>query len=103
MTDLRTFSMASSPKEIHVTKPMLELAVIGADGRQGRRRLDALTALQDCRLRWLVELPEKQEALNELARRVGCRAATDWRTVLRDPEVDAVIVCTPTDDHADVA
>jgi predicted dehydrogenase len=31
------------------------------------------------------------------------RAATDWRRVVADPEIDAVDVCTPNDSHAEIA
>jgi predicted dehydrogenase len=81
----------------------VQLAVVGAAGRQGLRRLEALSALPACTLRWLVELPEKRQALDGLAERFHCRATTDWRVVVSDPHTDAVVICTPSDYHAAIA
>ena len=40
------------------------------------------------------------EAAEVLARQLGARATTDYRAVLDDPRVDAVLICSATDTHA---
>src|SRR5205085_1490835 len=43
-------------------------------------------------------------AVREAANRLGwANAATDWRKVVADPEIDIVDICTPNDSHCDIA
>lgn len=63
--------------------------------------LDALDAHADVDLRAIAECDAA--AVRGLARRSGVpKVHGDWRTVLEDDDVDAVVVCVPTHLHADV-
>ena len=76
----------------------MRVGLIGA-GRQGWRRMQALEPNRD---RLLVVTDVDAQATQRLASAFAARAATDWRQVVNDPEVEAVLVCTPPDVHAPV-
>jgi predicted dehydrogenase len=78
----------------------IRVAVVGCGWAGGRhaRAYDRLGAA----IRWAADTgAERAAAL--AAGRPGCRAATDYREALADPEVDAVDICLPHALHADAA
>ena len=78
---------------------MLRFAQFGA-GRIGAIHAANLAALPDVRLRYVVDV--NADAARTLATRHGAEAA-DVRTALAAPDVDAVIIASSTDTHADLA
>jgi len=79
----------------------LKLGLIGA-GRIGRLHAENLVRrIQGAKLLWVADVVE--EAAAKLSRELGIPKATaDYREVLSDPEVDAVLICTSTDTHAEI-
>ncbi|HVU34809.1 MAG TPA: Gfo/Idh/MocA family oxidoreductase [Opitutaceae bacterium] len=74
------------------TEQTLKFAVIGC-GLIGRKRIAALTDLPSASLRYACDLDAVRAA--DAAQQVrGCGASTDYGAVVRDPQVDAVIVAT---------
>src|SRR5438128_1133046 len=91
-------------RRLHDTAPftfltMLRFAQFGA-GRIGVIHAANLAAMNDTQLLYLVDV--NVEAARALAERHGAQVA-DAQTVLADPKVDAVIIASSTDTHADLA
>jgi len=78
---------------------MLQFAQFGA-GRIGTIHAGNITASGAAALRYVVDVDRK--AATALARRHGAKV-TDTATALADPEVDAVLIASSTDTHADLA
>ena len=78
---------------------MLTFAQFGA-GRIGAIHAANLAASGQARLRYIVDV--NTEAARALAAKHGARV-TNVGTALGDPEVDAVIIASSTDTHADLA
>ena len=78
---------------------MLRFAQFGA-GRIGTIHAANLAALPNTHLRYVVDV--SADAARALAARHGARVV-DVKTALADPEVDAVIIASSTDTHADLA
>lgn len=83
------------------TDQPIKFAVIGC-GLIGRKRIAALAKLPGASLRCACDLDAVRAA--DAAQMVpGCAAATDYRTVLRDHQIDAVIVATLNGSLAPIA
>ncbi|GAA4553221.1 inositol 2-dehydrogenase [Pseudonocardia xishanensis] len=78
---------------------MLRVALLGC-GRIGRVHATAVTAHPRARLAWVYDPIEA--AAEEVAGLHGARHSTDVAAVLADPEVDAVIIASPTATHIDL-
>jgi predicted dehydrogenase len=78
----------------------MRIAVVGA-GRQARRRASVIATSADAEVVVVPALPITSAA--KLAREVHADASTDWASSVVRPDVDAVIVCTPPDLHAEIA
>ena len=78
---------------------MLRFAQFGA-GRIGAIHAANLAVLRDTQLRHVVDVNDA--AARALADRHGARVS-DVRTALADPDVDAVIIASSTDTHAELA
>lgn len=81
----------------------LQIAILGATGRQGRRRADAVTRVPGLSLVHLADVPEALSPLKELAVRYDCAYSTEWEDAISDERVDAVLVCTPNSRHVEMA
>lgn len=77
----------------------LRVAVAGA-GAFGIKHLDALARIADVEVTAVVSRTREQ-ALDVAAKYGVAVAATDLADVLASPDVDAVILCTPTQLHAE--
>lgn len=77
---------------------ILRIGIIGF-GKTGRVHFDHLQAHQETRVVAVADnrLPPLEE------RERGIRYEEDWRVVIRDPEVDAVVICLPHLYHAPCA
>jgi len=73
------------------------IAVVGC-GYWGPNLVRNFAALPECELRWLCDLdPARLTALQR--RYPGARSTTDVEALLRQPDVDAVAICTPLHTH----
>ncbi len=76
----------------------LHIAILGA-GRIGRVHAAAVAAAPGAKLAAIADpMPDAAQAISEA---YGCAIAT-IDAIEADPAIDAVIICTPTDTHADL-
>lgn len=82
-------------------KGSLRLGLIGA-GRIGKLHAENIVRyIPQAKLIWIADIVE--ELARGLAQSVGTPKTTgDYREVLNDPEVDAILICTSTDTHAEI-
>ncbi len=79
----------------------IKFAVIGC-GLIGRKRIAALSKLPAASVRCACDLDAIRAAdAAQLAH--GCAAATDYRTVVRDPQVEAIVISTLNNSLAPIA
>ena len=76
---------------------MVKLALLGA-GRIGQVHARAISMIADAKLKYVFD--PMLEAANFIVDRYGAIAAS-MDEILGDPEVQAVLICTPSDQHAD--
>ena len=76
---------------------MIKLALLGA-GRIGQVHARAISMIADANLKYVFD--PILEAANLIVDRYGAIAAS-MDEILGDPEVQAVLICTPSDQHAD--
>jgi predicted dehydrogenase len=81
----------------------IRVAILGATGRQGKRRADAVTRVPGLSLAHLADIPAAIAPLEDLARRYECNQSTEWENAVRDERVDAVLICTPNSRHVEMA
>jgi predicted dehydrogenase len=79
---------------------MLAVALVGA-GRMGRIRADVLAKSGAAKLTAVAD-PDAARA-GEIAAPAGAQIFSDWREVMARPEIDVVILATPTKFHAEAA
>ncbi len=83
------------------TAQPVKFAVIGC-GLIGRKRIAALSTIPEASLRFACDLDAFRAAeAAQLA--IGCAASTDFRAVVRDTQIDAVIVATLNGSLAPIA
>ena len=76
---------------------MTTVAVVGVGG-WGKNLARNYYEIPDCRLKYLCDLDQKK--LDRLLVQLpGTLATTQYQTVLRDPEVEAIIIATPAPSH----
>ncbi len=77
----------------------MDVAIIGC-GRQGNRRA---RAIKECGDKIIIAVDIVPEAAKAIAKEYGCEISDDWKSVIWDKRVEAVLVCTPNDTHASIA
>ena len=70
------------------------VAIVGA-GLQAQRRVPSIAADSDYQVTCIVD--RKEEKAVALAKNLGARVSTDWRTAITDPSIDVVMVLTYPD------
>ncbi len=76
------------------------ISVIGV-GIWGKNHARVIRELNNARLVSVCDInKDRAKYVGEL---YGCKWCTDYREVLKDPEVDAVTICTPSATHASIA
>ncbi|HYD70502.1 Gfo/Idh/MocA family oxidoreductase [Azospirillum sp.] len=71
-------------------------------GYWGPNLLRNLSAQPDCRVKWVADASEaRRQFVGQNFPRT--EATPDWRTVLDDPEVEAVVIATPASTHFELA
>lgn len=80
---------------------MINVALVGA-GRIGRVHLESLATLcaKDVNIHTICDGVARD--LEALAKEHNAAAVRDLEDVLKDTEVDALVICTPTDTHYDI-
>lgn len=80
----------------------MKVAVIGCGNIANSAHIPAYLKNKQVQIAWFCDIiPERAEGA---VARYGCgRACTDYRTVLEDPQVEAVSICTPNNFHAKIA
>jgi predicted dehydrogenase len=77
--------------------PVIEIAVIGY-GHWGPNHVRIFNSLPDSNVGAIVDLDEKRlTAVREAYPNIRCER--DYRTVIEDPNVDAVVIATPVSSH----
>ncbi len=85
--------------EMLAAADVLRVAVIGA-GRMGARRAAAARESGSL-VAWVVD--RDKDRARQQAGRCGAQASSDWAAVVKDPEVDCVVVATTNDALAQIA
>ena len=75
----------------------MRVGLIGA-GLQGWRRAPVLKQFPGTEV--VVIAATNQEAAESLANDIGCQATTNWTEVVEREDLEAVLICTPTNLHA---
>ena len=82
---------------------MLQVGIIGV-GRIGQVHIRGiLSGVPQAKIRGIAA-PHLTPAIRALAQSAGAElVAEDYRALLRDPRIDAVLICSPTDTHAAIS
>ena len=82
---------------------MINIGIIGA-GRIGRVHVESIrTQVADAAVKVLAD-PFMNEQTAEWAKQMGVERVTkDYREILADPGIDAVLICSSTDTHASIS
>jgi UDP-N-acetyl-2-amino-2-deoxyglucuronate dehydrogenase len=83
-----------------VSQESLGSAIVGT-GKVADAHALGYGAASDCRLISVVDADRMRS--RSFAARYGCEAAASLETVLADPRIDIVSICTPHPTHADIA
>ena len=78
----------------------LNFALIGC-GQIAQTHLQAISSIPECRLKGVVDI--KKDAAQNIAHQLKCKAYKDYYQVINDNHIDAVIICTPPNTHAEIA
>jgi len=78
----------------------LNFALIGC-GRISQTHLQAITSIPECKLVGVADV--REQAARSVADQHGCKAYTDYRQLLDGNHVNAVVICSPPNTHAEVA
>lgn len=76
---------------------MLNIGIIGM-GYWGPNYIRVLSSLKSCSLAWCSDLDESKASLCQ-----GARFTKNYREMLSDPKLGAVVICTPTSTHYEIA
>lgn len=78
----------------------LTFGVIGA-GRIGQLHINYLRTHKDVNIKWISDL--YCDKMEDWIKKAGIENKTkDHIDIINDPEVDAVVICSPTDTHVDI-
>jgi len=88
--------------EVDMSNKILNFGIIGA-GRIGRLHAENIASCyRNVKLKSVSDL--YYENLHEWAGNIGIENLTgDYRDIINDPEIDAVLICSPTDTHAQIS
>lgn len=82
---------------------MVKVGIIGA-GRIGRVHVESIcTQVPDAKVKTLAD-PFMSEETAEWAKNMGVAQVTkDYKEIIEDPEIDAVLICSSTDTHSSIS
>ncbi len=78
---------------------MLNVAIIGA-GNVGKIRSEVIRGSSGSQVGVVADVDEGRAQL--LAASMGASASADWRSAVESPQIDVVVVCTPTKYHTEI-
>lgn len=78
----------------------LDFALIGC-GRISQTYLQAMVTIPECKLDGIVDI--REQTAKSVADQYTCKAYVDYHQVLDGNHMDAVIICTPPNTHAEIA
>lgn len=78
----------------------LNFVLIGC-GRIAQTHLQAMSTISECKLEGVVDI--REQVAKSVADQYGCKAYTDYRQVMDGKRIDAAIICTPPNIHAEIA
>jgi len=78
----------------------LNFALIGC-GRIAQTHLEAIASITECELKGVADI--RKTAAKSVAEQFGCKTYDDYHQVLDGNQVDAVVICTPPDTHAEIS
>lgn len=82
---------------------MIKIGIIGA-GRIGRVHTESITNLVKNAVVKTIADPYMNEDIKEFAKKFGVEhTTTDYKEILEDKEIDAVLICSPTDTHSNIS
>jgi len=81
-------------------KDAVNFALIGC-GRIAQTHLEAIAAIPECNLLGVADT--RQQATKSVADQFGCKAYKDYHQILDENHIDAVLISTPPDTHAEIA
>lgn len=84
---------------VHSKNAHVNMALVGC-GRIAQSHLQAITEIEECRLQGVVDV--REDAARSVADQYGSKAFTDYRQLLDENELDAVVVCTPPNTHTEI-
>jgi predicted dehydrogenase len=79
---------------------IIRVGIIGA-GLQGGRRAPVLKQFPNTKL--IVVASDHLDAAQRLADSMGCEATDRWEDVIKRPDIDVIVVCTPPHLHASMS
>ncbi len=77
----------------------MRTAIIGS-GRQGDRRAKAI---KECGDELLMVVDTVQSLAADLAAKYNCKPSANWMDAIEDKNIDAIVICTPNDSHAEIS
>lgn len=82
---------------------MVTVGIIGA-GRIGKVHVESIcTKVENAKIKTLAD-PFMSEKTSEWAKNMGVKnTVKDYREILEDPEIDAVLICSSTDTHSSIS
>ena len=82
---------------------MVNVGIIGA-GRIGKVHVESIcTQVADAKVKMLAD-PFMNEQTEKWAKDMGVEAVTkDYKEILADPDIDAVLICSSTDTHSPIS
>ena len=82
---------------------MIQVGIIGA-GRIGKVHVESICMhVPEAKVKTLAD-PFMSEATAEWAKGMGVEHVTkDYKEILADPEIDAVLICSSTDTHSPIS
>ena len=81
---------------------MLQLGIIGA-GRIGRVHLQGIRTVDGARVKAMADPFLSDETAAWATEQGAAQVTKDYRQLLADPEIDAVLICSSTDTHAPIS
>ena len=80
---------------------VIKVGIIGCGGIANAKHMPALKKVADCEMVAFCDIiPERAEKAAKEFGVAGAKAYTDYKELLRDPEIEVVHVCTPNRSHS---
>ena len=78
---------------------LLNVGIIGS-GLQANRRLESVSNHSNSKVIAIAAINEFEK--EKISKRTTARITNDWNTIVTDPEIDVIVVCTPPYLHFEI-